>query len=339
MARLFALVLCLLLLGGSPGCIPGVSAAKPEGVQKTRAGKMVMRTLVFPGQVSLGKLYFYTDTEPGGLPWHCDVVFAQPGSSLGEARGVRTLRLPEHSRIYLFPSYHLLEHPDLFKLIDPNSFDGLSFGKTSLMVPVENCFSQLVLLKGLRRLELEGAELSDRQIVPLRGLVNLESLSLPMNTIDGTCFSQMQSLSKLRELDLSLNKISPDGFRAISGLKNLEVLYLDKSGVSDAALEHLTTLPKLKHLGIGQSKVTARGLSLIKKMKSIQIVDLEGAPLTVKDFAILQGSKLSCLSLSGKQFSPSQLKQIHSLLPGVELNIAPADSASSDHKMLFAPLH
>ncbi|NJL71618.1 MAG: hypothetical protein HC888_08360 [Candidatus Competibacteraceae bacterium] len=339
MARLFVLVFCLLLLGGPPGWISPASAAKPAGVQKSRAVMMVSRSFVFPGQVSLGKLYFYADSEPGGLPWHCDVVFAQPGSSLGEARGFRTLKLPEHSRIYLFPSYHLLEHPDLFKLIDPNCFDGLSFGKTSLMVPVENCLSQLLHLKGLRRLELEGAELSDSQIVPLKGLINLESLSLPMNTIDGTCFSQMQSLSKLRELDLSLNKISPEGFRAISRFKSLEVLYLDKSGVNDAALEHLTTLPKLKHLGIGQSKLTARGLSLIKKMKSIEIVDLEGAPLAVKDFAVLQGSKVSCLSLSGKQFSATQLKQIRGLLPGVVFNITPVDSASSDHKMLFAPLH
>ncbi|MDX1987606.1 MAG: hypothetical protein SFV17_13040 [Candidatus Obscuribacter sp.] len=332
-------MLALTLLSGLAVWNTAAYGAKPAGFSQQRAGKVVSRALVFPGQVSVGKLYFYADSEPGGLPRHCDVVFSQPGSGLGEARGVRTLKLPEHSRIYLFPSYHLLEHPDLFKLLDPNSFDGLSFGKTSLMVPVENCFSQLVHLKGLRRLELDGAELSDRQIVPLKGLVNLESLSLPMNMIDGSCFSQMQSLSKLREMDLSLNKISPEGFRAISQFKNLEVLYLDKSGVDDTALEHLTTLPKLKHLGIGQSKVTARGLSLIKKMKSIKVVDLEGVPLAVKDLGILRGSGVTNLSLSGKQFSPSQLKQIEALLPGVEFTIAPADSANSDHKMLFAPLH
>lgn len=339
MTRLFGLMLAATLFSGLVGVNMAVYGAKPAGVSQPRAGKVVSRALVFPGQVSLGKLYFYVDAEPGGLPLHCDVVFAKPGSGLGDARGVRTFKLPEHSRIYLFPSYHLLEHPDLFKLLDPNSFDGLSFGKTSLMVPVENCFSQLVHLKGLRRLELEGAELSDQQIVPLKGLVNLESLSLPMNTIDGTCFNQMLSLSKLRELDLSLNKISPDGFRAISKFKNLEVLYLDKSGVDDAALEHLTTLPKLKHIGLGQSKVTARGLSLIKKMKSIEVVDLEGAPLAVKDFGILRGSGVNSLSLSGKQFSPAQIKQIGAMLPGVQFTIAPADSANSDHKMLFAPLH
>ncbi|HNG74616.1 MAG TPA: hypothetical protein PLY72_09185, partial [Candidatus Obscuribacter sp.] len=95
MTRLFGFMLAATLLSGLVGVNMAASGAKPSGVPQPRAGKVVSRALVFPAQVSVGKLYFYVDAQPGDLPWHCDVVFAKPGSGLGDARGVRTFKLPE----------------------------------------------------------------------------------------------------------------------------------------------------------------------------------------------------------------------------------------------------
>ena len=98
----------------------------------------------------------------------------------------------------------------------------------------------LAKLKKLTRLDLRETKVTDAELAHLKGMTQLEWLSLP-------------------------EKISDEGMRHLAELVNLESLYLTKTGITDEGLKHLHKMTKLQEVRLNETKVTDMGVENLKK--------------------------------------------------------------------------
>jgi len=119
-------------------------------------------------------------------------------------------------------------------------------------------FSFLADLKpnDLQVLILSHKEISDEELVHLKGLTGLLGLDLGSTLIKGPGLVHLAALTSLRKLSLF------------------------NTQVSDAALEHLSTLKSLKYLNLYITQVRGPGLKHLKSLNSLVRLDLAATPIT-----------------------------------------------------------
>ena len=313
-----------------------VQAAGGEDV----ANSPSVRQLVFPKQFSLGKIFVYypVNSEAGLLD--ARAVAAARGRFVGDAQGTLSLKLAKNARLYLFPSYKLIEDPLVLRKLDPNIFDCVAFETTAILVAINKTIEPISHLTGLQRLEMDAADLTDDDIKPIKALINLESLSLVGNQIHGTCFRDLASLTKLRSLNVTMNPLVPSAFVELAKFKNLEKLEISQCGVNDGALVALTQLANLRHLSIGQGQISSKGLNLVKDLKKLQYLAVNGTKLSVKDLCTLQGSSIAKLVLPDHQYSNQDMQALKKALPAVKFDIqGKSRPVDSDTQTIFGPIH
>jgi hypothetical protein len=317
-----------------------LSLAVVPGQAQGKGSETRLRKLVFPGKISLGRVYSY-DAPPNDRARavirfikDCNVQF------IGEAKGTLTISLRKSRGIYFEPSYELMEHPGSLNLLDPNICDCIAYSGIGLMGDAATTIPGLAHLTGLRRVDIKGAELTDEQLAPLKTLVNLESVDLMGNALTGACFEKLTCWTKLRSIDLSFNKLRPTSYHNLAQLKNLERIHLDQCGVTDSDLKELSTLPKLRDLAIGQASITSVGLAYLKNARSLKVLDICGTHLPAKDLVVLKDSTLHQLKVSVNMYSPSDLLQLKKAMPALNVTVPnTAARLSGEDKELFAPLH
>ncbi|MCP4117768.1 MAG: NACHT domain-containing protein, partial [Desulfobacteraceae bacterium] len=140
----------------------------------------------------------------------------------------------------------------------------------------------------LKRIELEGAELSD--LSPLTNLTNLHTFYLTDTQISD--ISPLEKLINLKFLNLNDTKVSD--VSPLKNLINLKDLYLWRSGVSD--ISPLKKLNKLQYLHLWRTGVS--DVSPLKNLTGLQHLDLSGTE--VRDVSPLKNlTGLQHLDLSG----------------------------------------
>jgi internalin A len=81
--------------------------------------------------------------------------------------------------------------------------------------------------------------LTDRWLVDLRGLKNLQALNLAGKQITGAGLKELAALKNLQELGLSYTKITDAGLKELAALKNLQWLELCRTKVTDTGIAEL----------------------------------------------------------------------------------------------------
>jgi thiol-disulfide isomerase/thioredoxin len=147
-------------------------------------------------------------------------------------------------------------------------------------------------LKGLRYLDLCGADITDAGIRSLRGLAAVESL------------------------DISCTRVTDAGLADLRGWKSLVSLNLRGTRVTGSGLTELKTLPKLAGLDASGLRLTAAGLKAIKELPGLQGIRLSGTGLTDEMLGELRGmGGEHGLDLSDNPITDAGLKE----LEGVKL--------------------
>src|SRR5262249_46579968 len=100
------------------------------------------------------------------------------------------------------------------------------------------------------KVNLEGKEVTDSQLEPLKGLSRLQTLSLARTGMSDAGLAILEYLPSLQRLDLA-------GTR-----------------VSDAGLKHLRKLTQLRDLDLGLTDTTSAGLSYLEGLEQLQRLDL-----------------------------------------------------------------
>ncbi|MBS1999297.1 MAG: hypothetical protein JSS86_23380 [Cyanobacteria bacterium SZAS LIN-2] len=296
------------------------------------------RTIVFPQKFSLGTLYRLQLERDNDLLLYSTMVKDRSGAFIAEAKGKVLLPTGKRTMIYLFPSYDLIDHPEALAAVDCSFINCISFAGVSAMVPVDTVLPALAHMTGLRRLEIEGAELTDEQTMPIKAVKSLQSLSLSSNLITGTFLQELPNFPRLEDLNLSFNALKPGSFKYVGQCKNLLWLDVSRAQVNDAALAELAHLQKLSFLGIKGAKITARGIREINKMRSLRHVDMTGSSATVRDLLLLKDSALTKIDFPRNNYSAAELAALQRALPRIYRPVT-APHVDEDIARDFSPLH
>jgi len=286
--------------------------------------------LQFP-QLSLGTIYV-------GFPGHVDVLpdsaeMIKLNSGSWPARG--KVKLPAGHR-YFIPSYYLLEHPQLLKTVDADAFGCISLNKMGIMQSLDLVIEPLSHMTGVRRLELQMADISDEKLKPMKALIHLEALDLRICGIHGSCIKEFLPLTNLKFLDLSDNRLEPETFAYLGKMRSLRTLNLVRTGVTDDGVGEIVKLPQLQKLYLANARISMRSLKAIAKLKTLRVLELTDTKFTASELLCLAPLKLDHLLLPRK-FSPAEERFLRHAMPTTSF-VSALPNLSKDANKLFAPL-
>jgi hypothetical protein len=115
------------------------------------------------------------------------------------------------------------------------------------MDPSEKCLESLKELTRLRRLHLNGTQITDGQLAHLEAADSLQELYLSATPITDAGLKHLGQLTELEHLDLSATRITDLGLVHLRTLTRLETLDLVGTAVTPGGVQTLSqALPDLK---------------------------------------------------------------------------------------------
>lgn len=134
-------------------------------------------------------------------------------------------------------------------LEDLNLGVGVSLGRTGVAVGAGNChvtggiqltdlgIAKLAKLTKLRRLDISGSKVTPAGLKTLKGLPELERLSLwNCRALDEAAGPELSAFSKLTFLDLSYTSAGDETVKSLAALPDLKLLYLTDTKVTPAGV-------------------------------------------------------------------------------------------------------
>lgn len=117
----------------------------------------------------------------------------------------------------------------------------------------------------LRVLQLMGTNVTDADLVHLRGLAKLEAISLKRTAVTGAGLAQLTSLRKLGFINLADTKLTDAQMPILGKLSGITGLNLSNTRITDAGLIHLKSMSRLTKLNLTGTAVTDAGVEEAKK--------------------------------------------------------------------------
>ena len=132
----------------------------------------------------------------------------------------------------------------------------------------------------LRELNFATCDVDDAIWPYLRGMSDLESMTLWRAAITDNGMENLRHFPKLKSLDIRQTPVGDSGLAHVAQLKSLEILELLGTRITGAGLLHVRGLTNLKELGLVQTSVDDAGLKLIRGSTGLTELSLEGSDIT-----------------------------------------------------------
>ena len=100
------------------------------------------------------------------------------------------------------------------------------------------------------------------------------------NTVTDLTLQQLKGLHQLQTLTLSGTAITDDGLDDLRGMNHLQTLNLSGTRVTDAGLVYLQGFTQLQQLYLGDTQVTGTRLDQLQGLHNLQRLGLNGTPIT-----------------------------------------------------------
>jgi hypothetical protein len=155
----------------------------------------------------------------------------------------------------------------------------------------------IVHLQGLHQLQslsLASSLVSDNGLTQLTGLEQLGALKLDNTEVTDAGLPHLRRLSQLRVLSLALTNVTDAGLVHLQGLSQLQTLDLSGTKVTDDGLEHLDGLTNLEWLLLGNTDVTDAGLLYLQRLTQLQALSLLNTKVTDAGIKKLQQALPNC---------------------------------------------
>ena len=191
-----------------------------------------------------------------------------------------------------------------------------------VMAPSQISDADLVHLKGLtslRALALFSTSISDAGLAHLARLTSLERLALYKIPITDAGLAHLEQLKALRTLSLNGTAITGPGLASLEGFRSLEYLDLSRTRIDDAALSHLKRLTELKQLRLWQTRVGDAGLRHLRQMQSLQHLDLSMTDITDAGLDHLAGLTSLQRLVIPEQISDTALDELKKAFPKCDI--------------------
>jgi Leucine-rich repeat (LRR) protein len=215
-----------------------------------------------------------------------------------------------------------------------------------------NWCREICSLRQLEGLFLNGANVNDKVLMPIRKLRHLQALSLRQTSVSDSGIKHIKTMSKLRHLCLDVTNVTDEGLAHLKGLMNLESLSLSYTKTTGKGIAYLKGLTKLRRLILSYEFVRAQQadnsgllqltrmkdlrilhahqlfvsdfeLSVVRNMPNLEELEVPQSCITDKGLRHLQGlSKLESLDLSKSRITCEGLNHVQHLKKLVFLNLA-----------------
>ncbi|HIN53927.1 MAG TPA: hypothetical protein EYM79_06405, partial [Planctomycetes bacterium] len=139
----------------------------------------------------------------------------------------------------------------------------------------------------------------------LSGVPYVERLVLNGASVSDDDLVHLKDLKHLKILDLGETRVSDAGMLTLKSVKSLEEINLQRTDITDAGFGHLLELPKLRRFKMVRCKISDAGLALVKDRTDIIVLDLKEC-INVSDVGLahLAGVKdLKFLRVWGSQIT------------------------------------
>jgi Leucine-rich repeat (LRR) protein len=148
-------------------------------------------------------------------------------------------------------------------------------------------------LTRLRELHLNGFGITDTEMEYVRGLSQLEIMSLDATLVTDKGLACLNDFKRLRVLSLvQCYGITDEGLAHLKGLNNLEKLDLSLSlPITDLGLEKIKELSQLRELELHRTSITDSGMKYLGDLKKLELLTLSDTQ--VGDHGLKQ---LQCLT-------------------------------------------
>jgi Leucine Rich repeat len=271
LAAYLSCLLCLVV--GHLFSVPALSLpekSKPIAINNTS----VRRQLHFP-PTSVGTLTYGS----GGKQFRhnaCGDI-----SIPGDAQE-RTLQL----------SFDAAEKPVFLDKLAEDDIQNLIMSNTA--VKDDDCH-YLRRLKGLNRVEMAVADITDLGVKQLQDLPALAGLDLSITNIGDTSMSSIARIKSLRYLKINRTKVTDHGLALLKNSR-IESLYVQYDSITDTAIATIVTLSNLQKLDLDGTHVTDAGVTALLKLKKLTNLRLSNLP-QVTDKSLPAISKMTNLKV------------------------------------------
>lgn len=137
-------------------------------------------------------------------------------------------------------------------------------------------------MTAVKTVDLSGCNLTDAGLEHLKGLTQVDFLSLKRNSdITDAGIAHLKGLTRLQTLDLEGTKITDASLEIIKNMPQLVKLNLNKTGVTDAGLAQLKSLTRLKQLQLNDTAVTDAGLEHVQQLGSLTELFIQDAKVSI----------------------------------------------------------
>ncbi|NLI97599.1 hypothetical protein GX441_02945 [bacterium] len=163
----------------------------------------------------------------------------------------------------------------------------------SFTILPEGAMRYIGQLPNLKKLSLNAV--SDEEMLHLKGMNNLQSLSRMYNVVDTPWLELIPTLTGLKELSIIQAEVLPEVLELLAETKQLERLYLPYAGIDDAHLKFIGKMTNLKELDLYGTRITDSGLKHLEKLKGLKILYLgSGGEITSEGVEKLQKKLPQC---------------------------------------------
>ncbi len=177
------------------------------------------------------------------------------------------------------------------------------------------CWKELVNIKWLC---LDNTEITDAELVHLKGLKHLVYVGLKGTQITDAGLEHLERITGLRTLTLDRTKITDAGLEHLKRMTKLGYLNLSGTQINDAGLVHLKALTSLRRLDLEGTQVTDAG---VKHLEGLTILTLAGPEITDAAIDHLEGlSNLAFLFLFSTSVTPEGVKRLREALPNCAID-------------------
>jgi hypothetical protein len=111
-------------------------------------------------------------------------------------------------------------------------------------------------------------------------LVNVGSVALSGNAVNGAALNQLRQLRHLQTLLLQGDAVTDRDLAYLDEVPRLKRLWLDGTRVTDAGLVHLRSLRQLEFLFLNNTEVTDTTLAQLEGLKHLVLLDVTNTKVT-----------------------------------------------------------
>ncbi|MFA7337144.1 MAG: hypothetical protein WC028_10195 [Candidatus Obscuribacterales bacterium] len=186
----------------------------------------------------------------------------------------------------------------------------------------ENEVTRLLRFTVLRRLELEGTEVSDETIAKLAPLQHLESLIVDRTRIHGQFLATLPGKESIRNLKLGHNDLQKQYLKELKKFPNLQRLSLNSTHLRDSDMAAIAACSQLRYLDISDNNdLTNVGIAQLKTLKKLDYLQLPFTAANAKGLLALKGIALTKVRIESKQASKQDIVALRKAFPQIQIDI------------------